>query len=241
MKACSAAAIFVAANAVDVNQYNYNSFIFNPEAYRGTYSGRYNAEGYGVLVEPVIQREYIPQIVPVCPRICAKAKIVDNWEGDLADGQFGTNGEMTFEANCNSKRTTIRGKFENLAVRADISPGGDDNRPAPGTRQTYTLTINDSTPHKDRGAFENDARTIFSSNLGPVCQNELARSLVTIGDITEDRNDKAKFFTKSDEVELFGEDSVIGKSIVLTAAGHYDNDQRVACGVIEEVECRSLY
>ena len=52
----------------------------------------------------------------------------------------------------------------------------------------------------------------------------LSNTDISLGFITEDKNNEAKLFTRTDEVELHGEDSVIGKSMVLTAEGYYDNN-----------------
>ena len=134
MQAFAAAAVFVAANAVSVSQHN-PYYQYNPYNYNsGTNSARYVPEGNGVIrdayvepvrdyipVEPVIEREFIPQIVPVCPKKCAKATILDAWEGNLGNGQFGTHGEVTFEQNCNESKTTIRGSFKNLRVTQSIN------------------------------------------------------------------------------------------------------------------------
>ena len=135
MKAISAAAILITAKAAEAQQYNPYNNRYNPfpsknldrqyHGYAGTFAGRYDSEGYGHyvepvrVVEPVIERHYIPQIVPSCEKICARAEIKDAWEGNLGNGQFGTHGEVTMEQTCNSK-VTVRGQFENLRVPNEI-------------------------------------------------------------------------------------------------------------------------
>ena len=121
MKAFFASALLIAANAVTVSQHN-PYYKLNTHNYNFGIIGNLIPKANSVIteVEPVFQRDYIPQIVPVCPKTCAKATILDAWEGHLADGQFGTHGEMTFEQNCNGK-TTIRGSFKNLRVTSSIN------------------------------------------------------------------------------------------------------------------------
>lgn len=141
MKAISAAAILITAKAAEAQQYNPHNSRYNPfpsisldrqyDGYAGTYAGRYDSAGYGKyvepvrVVEPVIERQYIPQIVPSCEKICARAVILDAREGNIGNGQFGTHGEVTMEQTCNSKKVTVRGEFENLKV-----PGETDTQTA---------------------------------------------------------------------------------------------------------------
>ena len=130
----SLAAIFVAAKAAQVEQ-SYGSY-YNQGRYHGGqgyggadryaglysgYAGRvYDGAGYGHYGEPVAQ-EYIlatpaapvrEQVVPSCPRYCAKAVMGDAWEGQLGHGKFGTDGTVTFEQNCTGK-IKINGEIHN--------------------------------------------------------------------------------------------------------------------------------
>ena len=130
------AAVLVSAKAAEQGQgygpyYNYapytDDYINNPYAGKySNYGGNYKNDKYGRVREEYkgfyLPKEYIPeQIVPSCPKYCARADMKDAWEGKVGDGRFGVNGEVTFEQNCNGK-TTIRATFHDLKVSRPIVP-----------------------------------------------------------------------------------------------------------------------
>lgn len=67
-----------------------------------------------------------------------------------------------------------------------------------------------------------------------------AQREATLGFFFEDRYDDGHFFKRTDEITLFGADSAIDKHIVLTVDEFDDVYQRVACGQIEQIDCREL-
>ena len=72
------------------------------------------------------------------------------------------------------------------------------------------------------------------------CAGVDAPIVATLGDMNINADYSGTFYSRNDEIELSGPDSVVGKAVALTFNGEYNIFQQVACGVIELEDCRNI-
>lgn len=134
--------------------------------------------------------------------------------------------------------TTVKGSFDNLiakdaTVEVDATNmlvlSNHGQKPGHFALKIHDTSVNDFVGYKARADVPAPPGTF---NRHEYCNN-VSLEFYDLG-LLLTRNGDANYYSKKDGLDLSGDSSIIGKSVVITGRTSFD---RVACGQILEVPC----